>query len=136
MIHGECIVSNVELKFKTSMLKSGLCDYSDAYILVKGTITVPNTAATGTPPDNRNKKVILENCAPFTDSISEISNAETYHAKDADAVMRMHNLIEYSDNYSQKFGNIWQYYRDEPALNNNSIIFDFPDDNYSTSLEV
>ena len=53
---------NKQIKFKTSMLRSSLCDYSDAYILVKGNITVNNTAAA----NNTNKKVIFKNCAPFT----------------------------------------------------------------------
>ena len=55
-----------EIRFKTSMLRSSLCDYSDAYILVKGTITVANTAAQDQPNNGANKKVIFKNCAPFT----------------------------------------------------------------------
>ena len=55
-----------QIKFKTTMLKSSLCDYSDAYILVKGTISVTNTAAAGVAANNTNKKVIFKNCAPFT----------------------------------------------------------------------
>ena len=81
------------------MWRSSLCDYSDECTLVKGTITVPNTGTTAAR-NNRNKKVIFKNCAPFTDCISEISNKEIDHAKDIDAVMPMYNLIEYSDNYS------------------------------------
>ena len=60
---------NKQIKFKTSMLKSNLCDYSDAYILVKGNITVINTAAGGAAVNNTSKKVILKNCAPFTNGI-------------------------------------------------------------------
>ena len=56
---------NKQIKFKTSMLRSSLCDYSDAYILVKGNITVNNTAAAGADANNTNKKVIFKNCAPF-----------------------------------------------------------------------
>ena len=89
---------NSQIKFKTTMLKSSLCDYSDAYILVKGTITVNNTAAAGAAANNTNKKVIFKNCAPFTNCISEI-NTQIDHAKDIDIVMPMYNLIEYSDNY-------------------------------------
>ena len=63
-----------QIKFKTAMLKSSLCDYSDAYILVKGTITVNNTAAADAAANNTNKKVIFKNCAPFTNCISEINN--------------------------------------------------------------
>ena len=58
------------------MLKSSLCDYSDAYILVKGTITVNNTAAAAATANNNNKKVIFKNCTPFTICISEINNIQ------------------------------------------------------------
>ena len=63
--------TNSQIKFKTKMLKTGLCDYSDAYILVKGNITVNNTAAIGAAANNTNKKVIFKNCAPFTNCISK-----------------------------------------------------------------
>ena len=62
---------NSQIKFKTTMLKSSLCDYSDAYILVKGNITVNNTTAADANANNTNKKVIFKNCAPFTNCISE-----------------------------------------------------------------
>ena len=65
---------NSQIKFKTTILKSSLCDYSDAYILVKGTITVDNTAAADADANDTNKKVIFKNCAPFTNCISEINN--------------------------------------------------------------
>ena len=65
---------NSQIKFKTTMLKSSLCDYSDAYILVKGTITVNNTAAQDAAASNTKKKVIFKNCTPFTNCISEINN--------------------------------------------------------------
>ena len=65
---------NSQIKFKTTMLISSLCDYSDACILVKGTISVNNTAAAGAAVNNTNKKVIFKNCAPFTNCISEIKN--------------------------------------------------------------
>ena len=65
---------NRQINFKTSMLRSSLCDYSDAYILVKGNISVNNTAADGAAANNTNKKVIFKNCAPFTDCISKINN--------------------------------------------------------------
>ena len=81
------------------MLRSSLCDYSDAYILLKGTITVLNTG-TG-DPNNRNKEVIFKNCAPFTDYISETSNKVIDHAIDINVVMPMYILIEYIDNYSK-----------------------------------
>ena len=65
---------NKQIKFKTSMLRSSLCDYSDAYILVKGNVTVNNSAAAGAAENNTNKKVIFKNCAPFTSCISKINN--------------------------------------------------------------
>ena len=64
-----------QIKFKTAMLKSSLCDYSDACILVKGTISVNNTAADGAAANNTNKKIIFKSCAPFTNCISEINNS-------------------------------------------------------------
>ena len=75
------------------MLRSSLCDYSDAYILVKGNISINNT---GTPaaPNNRNKKVIFKNCAPFTNCISKINNTQIDNAKYIDRIMPMNNLIE------------------------------------------
>ena len=91
-----------QIKFKTTMLKSSLCDYSDAYILVKGTISVNKTAAEGAAANNTNKKVIFKNCAPFTNCISEFNNTQIDNAKDLDIVMSMYNLIEYSDSYAKK----------------------------------
>ena len=91
---------NSQIKFKNTMEKSNLSDYSDAYILVKGTITVDDTSATGVDANNTNNKVIFKNCAPFTNCISEISNTQTDNAKDIDIVMPMYNLIEYSNSYS------------------------------------
>ena len=87
---------NSQIKFKTIMLKSSLCDYSDAYVLVKGNITVNITAAADADANNTNKKVIFKNCAPFTNCISEINNTQVDNAKDIDIVMSVYNLIEYS----------------------------------------
>ena len=86
------------------MLKSNLCDYSDAYILVKGTITVNNTAAADLDANDTNKKVIFKNCAPFTNCISEINNTQVDNAKETDIVIPTYNLIEYSDNYLKTSG--------------------------------
>ena len=83
------------------MLKSSLCDYSDAYILVKVTISVTNTAAADAAANNINKKVIFKNSAPFTNCIREINNMQIDNAKDIDIVMPMYNLMEYSDNYAK-----------------------------------
>ena len=93
--------TNSQIKFKTSMLRTSLCDYNDAYILVNGTITITaagdNDAARRL--DERNKGVIFNNCVSFTDCISEIDNTQVDNTKYIDVVMPMHNLIEYSDNY-------------------------------------
>ena len=72
---------NKQIKFKTSMLRSSLCDYCDTYIIVKGNITVNNTAVDGAAPNNTNKKVIFKNCAPFTSCIREINNEDIDNAK-------------------------------------------------------
>ena len=84
---------NRQINFKTSMLRSSLCDYSDAYILVKGNITVNNTAADGAAANNTNKKVIFKNCAPFTDCTSKINNTQVDDGKDIDIVMPIYNLL-------------------------------------------
>ena len=65
---------NKQIRFKTSMLRSSLCDYSDAYILVKGTISVNNTASDGAAANNTNEEVIFKNCAPFTNCTNKINN--------------------------------------------------------------
>ena len=82
--------TNSQTKFKTSMLRSSLCDYSDAYIAVKRTITVPNIGTVATQ-NNRNKEVIFKNCTPFTDWMSEINNTQIDNAKDIDVVMNIYN---------------------------------------------
>ena len=101
------------------MLKSSLCDYSDAYILVKGTITINGIGADAAAreADERDKGVASKNCAPFTNCISEIINTQVDNAKDIDIVMPIYNLIEYSDNYTKTTGSLWQYFRDEPNDN-------------------
>ena len=126
---------NSQIKFKTTMLKSSLCDYSDAYILVKGTITVNNTAAQGAGANNINKKVIFKNCAPFTNCISEINNMQIDNAKDTDIVMPMYNLIDYSDNSVKATGSLWQYCRDIPARNVNDEIIIFDANNLTDSFK-
>ena len=103
-------------------------DYSDAYTHVKASITVPNAAAA--PVQNINKKlVIFTNCAPFTNSISKINNTEVDDAQDIDIVRPIYNLIECSDVYLKTSGSVWQHYRDEPTLDNNNSIIDFPANN-------
>ena len=102
------------------MLRSNLCDYANAYILVRGTITINGAGNDASKLlDERNKGVIFKNCAPFTKCISRISNTNIDNAQDIDIVMSMFNLIEYSDNYSKKRGSLWQYYKDDPNANDN-----------------
>ena len=120
---------NNQIKFKTTLLKSSLCDYSDAYILVNGTIAVNNTAPADANTDNTNKKVIFKNCAPFTNCISEINSTHVDGAKNLDIVMPTYNLIEYSDNYSKTSGSLWQYCKDILSVDNGNAIVNFTDDN-------
>ena len=101
------------------MLRSNLCDFSDAYKFVKGNITITgagdNHAARR--QDERDKGVTFKNCTPFVKCISKINNTEIDNAKDTDIVMPMYNLIEYSDNYSKTSGSLWKYYKDVPDNN-------------------
>ena len=117
---------NKEIRIKTSMLRSDLCDDSNAYIIVKGDITVTN-------PNNakRNKAVAFKNNAPFTNCISKRNGIKIDNAEDLDVVMPMHNLLEYSKNYRKTTGSLWNYYRDQPSnpLSTNSGSF-----KYKTSI--
>ena len=114
---------NSQIKFKTTILKSSLCDYSDAYILVKGKITIAGAGrdAAARQADERNKGVIFKNCAPFINCLSEINNTQIDNAKDIDVVMPMYSLIEYSDNYAKTTESLWQYFRDEPVDDDDDI---------------
>ena len=123
-----------QIKFKTTMLKSSLCNYSDAYILVKGNISVNATAADDSNANNTNKKVIFKDCALFTNFISEINNTQIGNAKDIDIVMPMYNLIEYSDNYAKTTGGLWQYCKDIPARDNNNEFIEFTGGNLTDSF--
>ena len=93
------------------MLRSDLCDYSDAYVWVKGKITVTN------PNDNANfnKQLTLKNNAPFISCISKINGELVENAEDLDIVIPMYNLLEYSKNYEKTSGSLFNYYRDEPS---------------------
>ena len=109
--------TNSDIRFKTTMLKSSLCDYSDAYTLMKRRriITGAGADAAARQVDERNKGVIFKTCDPFINCKSEINNTEMDNAtKDTDIVMPMYNLIEYS-NYSKAFESLWQYYYLEPS---------------------
>ena len=107
------------------MFRSSLCDYSDAYKLVKGTKTVANTAATGQPANNADKKVIFKICVPFINCTSRINNTQADDVHDIYVVMSMSDLIEHSENYSKTSVSLWHYCRDESSLDNNDAITDF-----------
>ena len=98
------------------MLKSNLCDYSDAYILVKGTITVTAPGANNgvnNIRDKKNRSLILKSNAPFVSCITIIDGELIEDADDLDIVMLMYNLLEYSKNYRKAIGSLYNYYRDE-----------------------
>ena len=108
-----------DIRFKTTMLKSSLCDNGGEYILVNGTITIAAEGGTDAAKraDERNKGVIFKNYAPFTNCKSEINNTGIDNAKYINIVMPMYNLIKYSDDYSKASTSLWQYYKDEPNDN-------------------
>ena len=99
---GETYNTNKQIRFKTSMLRSDLCDYSDAYIVVKGIITVEGAEHR----DKYNRNLVSKNNAPFISCISKINNTLIDNAEDLDIVMPMHNLIEYSKNYRKTTGSL------------------------------
>ena len=88
------------------MLRSDLCDFSDSYIVVKGTITLTKTNRRGII-DIRNRFLAFRNNAPFTNCMSKINNVLTDNAEDLDFVMPMYNLLEYSKNYRKTTGSLW-----------------------------
>ena len=107
------------IKFKTTMLRSNLCDYADAYILVNGMIAISGAGNDGTArrADERDQAVTFKHCAPFTKCISRINNTDIDTAQDIDIVIPMYNLIEYNGNYSKTSRRLWQYYKYEPSDN-------------------
>ena len=94
------------IKYDTRVLKSNLCDYAEAYILIDGTIRAEATDA--------NTRLALKNCAPFTKCNLEINDDHVDTAESLDITMPMYNLIEYSDNYQDPSATLYQYKRDEP----------------------
>ena len=111
------------IRFKTPMLRSHLCDYSDAYILVNGKITVTangDNNNTNNIRDKRNRPLILKNNAPFVSCITRINGKLIEDAEDLDIVMPMYNLLEYSKNYRKTIGSFYNYYRDELGGNDNN----------------
>ena len=119
-------------------LRSDLCDYSEAYIVVEGNITVTrktftandfeapnNTEANANATNNANntafgeRKLVFKNNAPFINCISKINGLKIDNAEDLDVVIPMYNLLEYCKNYRKTTGSLWNYYRDEPNSDTN-----------------
>ena len=122
---------NKPIRFKTPMLRSNSCDYSDAYILVKGTITVTAPGVNNNANnirDKRSRPLILKNNAPFVSCITRINGEFIEDADDLDIVMPMYNLLEYSKNYRKTIGSLYNYYRDD--LSNDA------DDNNFDNIKV
>ena len=111
---------NKSIRFKTPMLRSNVCHYSDAYILVKGTITV-NGIVNGAENEilRRNRPLILKNNAPFVSCMTKINNEFIEDADDLDIIIPMYNLLEYSKNYRKTIGSLYNYYRNELSDDNN-----------------
>ena len=111
---------NKSIGFKTPMLRSDLCNYADAYILVNGIITVTANAGANNIRDKKDRKLILKNNAPLVSCITRINGELIEDADDLDIVMPMYNLLEYSKNYKKAIGSLYNYYRDELTNDNNN----------------
>ena len=116
---------NKSIRFKTPMLRSDLCDYADAYILVIGTITVTANAGANNIRDKRNRKLILKNNAPFVSCITRVNGELIEDADDLNVVMPMYNLLE-----RKTIGSLYNYYGDELTNDNN------PADNVFNNVRV
>ena len=115
--------SNKEIRIETSILRLYLCDFSHAYIVVEGDITLE-----GDNDDNKqNKNLAFKNIVPFINSISKINGVKIDNAEDLDVVMPMYNLLEYSKNYKKTVGSWWNYYRHKSSnpLSSNSESFKY-----------
>ena len=113
-----------QIIFKTSMLRSDLCDFTDANIVVKGNNTLTK-AANKDFIDVRNTFLVFKNNAPLTNCLSKINKALIDNAEDLDVVIPIYNLLEYSKNYRKTTESLWKYYGDEPN--------DFPANNYDAN---
>ena len=120
--YGEGNENGTTIKFETQVIKSNLCDYSDTYFLVTGDITVGH--------NNDDFETPFKNCAPFRKYITHI-NDEHIVAAGLDITMPVYNLIEYSDNYSDTSGSLWQFKRDESSVDNDGNTGDVTRDNSS-----
>ena len=118
---------NKSIRFKAPMLRSDLCDYEDAYIVVNGTILVNGL----NPRDRQNRPLILKNNAPFVSCIKRINNELIEDANDLEIVMPMYNSLEYSKSYRKTIGSLYNCYRDE--LNNDADNNNFANNNVVSS---
>ena len=100
------------IKFETKVIKPNLCDYSDAYVLVTGGIKVAAVAA--------NTNVAFKNCALFTRCVTQINDEHVQTAENLDKIMPINNFLEYSDNYADSSGSLYQFKRDESPINDNN----------------
>ena len=101
------------IKFETKTIKSGLCNYSVAFILATGNITVAAS---------NDKDVAFKNCAPFSSCGTKIYDIFVDEANHIYIAMSIYNLIEYSDNCSDTSGSLWHFKRDEAPANNADLI--------------
>ena len=104
-----------QIRFKTSTVRSDLCDFSDVYIVIKGDITLTKTDGRGLI-DIRNRFLAFKNNAPITNCISKINNVLIDNVEYLDVVMPMYNLLAYSKNYRKTTRSLWDYYRHEPNI--------------------
>ena len=125
---------NKSIRLKTPMLRSNICDYSDAYILFKGNVTV-NGAVNGAENEilRRNRPLVLKNNAPFVSCMTKINNEFIEDADDLDIVMPIYNLLEYSKKYRKTIDSLCNYYREELSDDNNPN--NFPNTNVGNAFE-
>ena len=112
------------IKFETKVIKPNLCDYSDAYILMTGDIKVADLAA--------NTNVAFKNCAPFARCVTHINDKYVETAETSDIIMPMYNLTEYSHNYVDSSGSLYQFKRDESPMNDAENILNVALDNLTS----
>ena len=101
-----------ETIYNTEVLKSNLCDYNDAYILVRADITVSSAPVI---------PALFKYCAPFTKCITKIDGTTIDDAEDLDLVIPMYSLTEYSSNYSETTGSLWFYSNNEATSFNDDV---------------
>ena len=108
--HDDGDENRATIKSETKAIKPFLCNYSDAYILVTGNITATE--------GNANTKVTFKNCAPFRRCVTHINDENVETTENLEIILPMSNLLEYSDNYADSSGTLWQFKRDEQNMNN------------------